>query len=40
MVQTRVHLIRKLRIQLQLSGRLPIMVRTLAHLIWKLLVED
>jgi hypothetical protein len=28
MVRTRVHLIRKLRTQLQSSGRLPIMVRT------------
>jgi hypothetical protein len=40
LVWTYVHLIRKLRIQLQLSGRLPIMVQTCARLIWKLRVED
>jgi len=40
MVRTRVQQIWKLRIQLQPSGRLPIMVWTRAQQIWKLRVED
>jgi hypothetical protein len=39
-VQTRVHLIWKLRIQLQPSGHLPIIVRTRVPQIWKLRVKD
>jgi hypothetical protein len=39
MVRTRVQQIWKLRIQLQPSGRLPIMVRTRAKKIWKLLIQ-
>jgi hypothetical protein len=40
MVRTSVQQIWKLRIQLQPSGRLPIMVRTHAKQIWKFHVED
>jgi hypothetical protein len=40
LVRMSVQQIWKLRIQLQLSGNLPIMVRTRAKQIWKLRVED
>jgi hypothetical protein len=40
MVRTRVHQRRKLPIRLQLSGRLPILVRMRALQIWKLCVEE